>query len=96
MLGPLYQYKSNEDEYYQRFLFFSYKDKPKQDMSRFSVLGGLFEYKQDQGEKGIKILYIPLHGRKKKVKQNRKSFHHYNYSNIVCSLQKYKSVAKFY
>ncbi len=61
MLGPLYQYKEDEENLYHRFLIFSYKkvQSQKEDMRRFSVLGGLMEYKWEQGESGLKFFYLP-------------------------------------
>lgn len=69
LLGPLYQYKTDGSDEYRRFLFFSYKNKPSEDFKRYSVLGGLFEYKNEQGEKKLKLLYIPITtwGEKKEV-----------------------------
>ena len=61
MLGPLYQYKQDQESLYHRLLIFSYKKvrNAKQDMRRFSVLGGLFEYAHDQGESGLRFFYLP-------------------------------------
>ncbi|NUM32994.1 MAG: hypothetical protein HUU50_00475 [Candidatus Brocadiae bacterium] len=64
MLGPLYQYKADEESLYHRFLFFSYKKtkNPEQDFKRFSVLGGLFEYKEEKGESSLRFFYLPSFG----------------------------------
>ncbi len=60
-LGPFYKYRAKKDSLYHRVLFFSYKNvhKPDKDMSRFSVLGGLFEYKHEDGESGLRFFYLP-------------------------------------
>ena len=62
LLGPLYQYKEDIDSVYHRVLIFSYKKKKNktEDMKRYSLLGGLFEYKKDRGKKRLKLFYIPL------------------------------------
>ena len=59
MLGPVYQYKRNQDSLYHRVLFFSYKDSSKEKEGRFSVLGGLFKYSWNKESKGISLFYLP-------------------------------------
>jgi hypothetical protein len=61
LLGPLYQYKANDEQLYHRFLMFSYKkvQNKSRDTRRFSVLGGLFEYRWDKGENKLRLLYLP-------------------------------------
>lgn len=61
LLGPLYQYQEDNTSLYHRFLIFSYKEKTdqKQDTRRFSVLGGLVEYRWDRGENELRFFYLP-------------------------------------
>lgn len=57
LLGPLYQYKQDAESLYHRIMFFSYKEK--EDYKRFSVLGGLFEYRVEQGKNKLRFFYLP-------------------------------------
>jgi hypothetical protein len=73
LLGPLYQYKANDSLLYHRVLFCSYKEEKKKQKSRFSVLGGLFAYGSEQGEKQMSLFYIPIHwGEKQPQGENKK------------------------
>lgn len=76
MLGPLYQYKEDADSLYHRVLFFSYKKvkNEEEDMKRFSVLGGLFEYRTEKGETNLRFFYLPSFigwGEKEKEKEQK-------------------------
>lgn len=61
MLGPIYQYKEDQESLYHRVLIFSYKEveSSQEDIRRFSVLGGLIKYEWDQGESGLSFFYLP-------------------------------------
>ena len=62
MLGPMYQYKEDQESLYHRLLFFSYKKvhNAHKDRSRFTVLGGLFEYRNEEGQNKLRLFYLPL------------------------------------
>ena len=61
LLGPLYQYKATDDSIYHRLLIFSYKkmQREAENLTKFSILGGLFEYRTENGETGLRFLYLP-------------------------------------
>ncbi len=62
MLGPLYQYKEDQETLYHRILIFSYKrvQNHEENRSRYSVLGGFVEYEWNQGQKHLTLFYIPM------------------------------------
>ena len=78
LLGPLYQHKADEESLYHRLLIFSYKKLQNQheNLRRFSVLGGLFEYRWEEGENKLRFFYLPpfIHwGEKKNEKRTPSS-----------------------